>query len=131
MSIDPGKEKCGIAILDHNKNILMKKIIPTRSFEEELKTCIQTFNPTVMIMGNATWSKRLKPAALELSGSIPFQTVDEKHSTERAKLRYYKANPPKGLWKLLPVTLQVPDEPYDDFAAVILAEDFLNSENSE
>ena len=79
-------------------------------------------------MGNATWSKRLKPLVKEAAGKIPLKLVNEKHSTERARLRYLKENPPGGLWKLLPITLQVPKEPYDDYAAIILAEDYINKE---
>ncbi len=80
----------------------------------------------MILMGNATWSEKLKPVVRKVSGSIPLKLVDEKHSTERAKLRYFRENPPRGLWKLIPVTLQIPKEPYDDYAAVVFAEDFID-----
>jgi hypothetical protein len=120
-----------LAVLDENKKILMRKIVPTKKFADEIKECIQNFKPSRIIMGNATWSKRLKPLVIEAAKGIPFSSVDEKHSTENAKLRYYIANPPRGIWSIIPVTLQVPAEPYDDFAAVILAENYIDSSKRE
>jgi hypothetical protein len=53
--------------------------------------------------------------------------VNEKHSSERARLRYFKETPPRGIWRLIPITLQVPPVPIDDYAAVIVAEDYLEA----
>lgn len=78
-------------------------------------------------MGDGTWSKRVKPEVEEACSGIELRLVNEKHSTERARTRYFEENPPRGLWKLLPVTLQVPGVPIDDYAAIIVAEDYLNS----
>jgi len=125
LSIDPGREKCGIAVIKRDKTILYRKIVPTSGLNEEVSSCLKQFKPGIILMGNATWSKRLKPRILKVGKGIPLEMVDEKHSTERAKLRYYEENPPRGLWKLIPVTLQVPKEPYDDYAAIILAEDYI------
>lgn len=109
-----------------DKTVLMKKIVSTGSLKNEIKACLSQFKPSLILMGNATWSKKLKPRVKEAAGGIPLITVDEKHSTERARIRYLKENPPGGLWKLLPITLQVPKEPYDDFAAIVLAEDYID-----
>ncbi|CAN0394535.1 unnamed protein product, partial [Phaeothamnion confervicola] len=46
-----------------------------------------------------------------------------------ARQRYYVENPPKGLWRLVPMGLQVPSVPVDDFAAVVMAEDYLKTTN--
>ena len=55
------------------------------------------------------------------------RVVDETHSTERARLRYFKDHPPTGLRRFLPLSLLFPPELYDDYAAVVLAEDFIAS----
>ena len=104
----------------------MKKIVPTGNLKDEISACMTRFKPAVILMGNATWSKKLSPRVKEAAGNIPLKLVDEKHSTERARIRYLKENPPGGLWRLLPITLQVPNEPYDDFAAIVLAEDYID-----
>jgi hypothetical protein len=125
ISIDPGSSKSGLAVMDMDKNVLEKKIVLTSQIEKELRSCIEGYKPDIIIMGNGTWSKRVRPRVEQAAGDIPLLLVDETHSTERAKLRYFKENPPRGLWRLVPVTLQVPKVPIDDYAAIILAEDYL------
>ena len=46
-------------------------------------------------------------------------------ATELAKKAYWKAKPPRGWRRLLPVSMQVPPVPVDDFVAVILAQRYL------
>jgi RNase H-fold protein (predicted Holliday junction resolvase) len=127
ISIDPGSAKTGVAVVGSDKTLLEKKIIPTDHLKIYLKACIKHYKPAIIIMGNGTWSKKIKPDVTEAAEGIELQIVNEKHSTERAKIRYFKENPPRGFWKLLPVTLQVPREPIDDYAAIILAEDYIES----
>jgi hypothetical protein len=127
ISIDPGSSKSGLAVMRGDKSVLEKKIVLTSDIEKELGACIQAHKPDIIIMGDGTWSKRVRPRAKQAAGEIPLLLVGEKHSTERAKLRYFKENQPRGLWKLIPVTLQVPKVPIDDYAAIILAEDYLDS----
>jgi RNase H-fold protein (predicted Holliday junction resolvase) len=127
ISIDPGSAKTGIAVMKMDKTLLERKIIQTDQLKFNLKTCIKQYKPAIIIMGNGTWSKKLAPDVTEAVEDIKLQLVNEKHSTERAKLRYFRENPPRGIWKLLPVTMQVPKEPVDDYAAIILAEDYIDS----
>ena len=66
-------------------------------------------------------------------GEVPALEIlvrDEYRTTEMAKGEYWKANPPKGWRRLLPVTMQVPPVPVDDFVAVILGRRYLK-ESSE
>ena len=51
----------------------------------------------------------------------------EKFTTLDARKRYWIENPPKGLWKLVPEGLRLPPRPYDDYAAVLLGERFLEN----
>ena len=110
-----------------DRSVIEKKILPTVHLPEEIGSCIERFKPDIILMGNGTFSKKVRPLVKKTAGGIPLKLVNEKHSTERAKLRYFQENPPRGLWKLLPVTLQVPKEPIDDYAAIVVAEDYLDS----
>jgi hypothetical protein len=47
--------------------------------------------------------------------------VNERDSTLEARDLYWKEVPPRGWRRLVPLSLQVPPEPIDDFAAVVLA----------
>ena len=51
--------------------------------------------------------------------------VDEYRTTELAKGEYWKAHPPTGWRRLLPVTMQVPPVPVDDFVAVLLGRRYI------
>ena len=56
---------------------------------------------------------------------LPIFVMDEYRTTEEARREYWKVHPPTGWRRLLPLTLQVPPVPVDDFAAVLLAQRYL------
>lgn len=74
-------------------------------------------------------SRGLRPLIEKIIGesglAIAVEVVSERHTTERARNEYWRHNPPKGLWRLVPLGLQVPPVPYDDYAAYCMALDFL------
>lgn len=107
--------------------MLEKRVVPTGELEAEIAACIERHKPDIIVMGDGTWSKRVLPGVTRAAGNIPVALVNEKHSSERARLRYFKETPPRGIWRLIPVTLQVPPVPIDDYAAVIVAEDYLEA----
>ena len=77
-------------------------------------------------MGNQTTSKswREKIAARV---TIPITLVDERNSTLEARDRYWQMFPPKGLQKLIPQGMRLPDRPIDDIVAILLIERHLQS----
>lgn len=133
LALDPGREKCGVAIVKKNLDILFKGITATSSLEALLKEKLLEFLPGAVILGSGTFSKSirnqlsgiLKEVNREKKLSITLKVIDEKHSTELARKKYFKDHKPRGFWSLIPVSLQVPPEPYDDYAAIVLAERYL------
>jgi len=124
MGIDPGRDKCGVAVLTENCEIKFQKVIPTEDLDAVLKNLAAEFEIQMVIMGNGTTHKA---AAEKLSAAgLNFQLIDEKHTTEQARIEYWKKNPPRGWRKLLPTTMQVPPEPVDAIVAEILVKKFLN-----
>ena len=121
MAVDPGRDKCGLAVIDGQGKVLWRQVIETEDLEKMAQERSGEFGPACLILGNGTTSKaaagRLKAALPDL----PLKVVDEYRTTEEAKKLYWQVNPPKGWRKLLPVTMQVPPEPVDDLVAVILA----------
>ena len=69
--------------------------------------------------------------AIQESTNVDLKLVDERHTTEMAKVRYFQEFPPRGLWKLVPIGLQTPPTCYDDFAAVVLAERYLEEQTDD
>ena len=118
IGVDPGRDKCGVAILSSAGELKFNGVIPTDEFESTLKKLSAQFNIELAILGNGTTHAETEKKIIALN--LPVKIVDEKFTTEIARRLYWKKNPPKGWRKLLPTTLQVPPEPVDDIVAEIL-----------
>jgi hypothetical protein len=81
-----------------------------------------------VIIGGGTSSKTAQAALRRVLPELAIQVVDEEHSTERALERWRDTVPPRGWRRLLPRSLRFPPGPIDDFAAWVLAEDYLMGE---
>lgn len=131
LSLDPGKNKTGIALLDSEGNVIFKKIIDSSLLKDEIKHIVEQHRPSKILIGGGTFSKYTKNSIADIANNIPLILVEERHSTEQAKIRYFKENPPRGLWKFIPIGLQVPPEAYDDYAAIIIAENYLKKNKKD
>jgi len=84
------------------------------------------------VLGDRTSSGKAKEVLSELlieDKKLEILSVDEHHSTELARRYYWRKHPPRGLRRLIPLTMQVPPVPVDDYVAVILAERYFAAEN--
>lgn len=126
ISIDPGKAKCGIAVVNSSGEVLKRKVVSTTIIVETLSEFINKYSAEKFLIGSGTFSKTVKKMITDLLPNITIEVVDEKHSTEVARKLYFKEYPPKGIFKIIPLGLQIPPVPYDDFAAVVLAKKYLN-----
>lgn len=128
-ALDPGRDKCGFAVLDEDGRVLSQRVIETQNLIAEITTAKATYGFSRLVMGNGTTSKEARQRLSEVP-ALEILIRDEYRTTEMAKGEYWKANPPKGWRRLLPVTMQVPPVPVDDFVAVILGRRYLK-ESSE
>jgi RNase H-fold protein (predicted Holliday junction resolvase) len=128
-ALDPGRDKCGFAVLDEDGKVLSQRVIETQNLIAEITTAKATYGFSRLVMGNGTTSKEARQRLSEVP-ALEILIRDEYRTTEMAKGEYWKANPPKGWRRLLPVTMQVPPVPVDDFVAVILGRRYLK-ESSE
>jgi len=128
IAIDPGREKCGLAVVDQQSGVLSQQIIETNALPTVVERLLATYHVTKVILGDGTSSQTAKER-LEKSRQAdqPFmiELIDERHSTDQARKRYWREHPPTGLKRLIPVTMQVPPRPVDDYVAVILAERYF------
>lgn len=137
VSIDPGREKCGFAILDRSGKILEHRILSTENLVSEVEKSFDRYGFEKILLGNGTSSReardRIEKWISEKKISVALQLVEEYKTTENARIRYWQENPPRGWnWRrLLPITMLSPPEPVDDWVAVILAERFLKLEESK
>ena len=122
LAIDPGRDKCGVAVLSPAGSLLFRQVVPTAQLENVVSTLVEKHAPTI-IMGNGTTSAAAKERVEALGGAVTL--VDEYRTTDAARAAYWEAYPPRGWRRLVPRGLLVPPVPVDDFAAVILAQRFL------
>ena len=128
IAIDPGREKCGLAVVDQQSGVLSQQIIETKALPTVVEQLRATYHITKVVLGDGT-SSQVAKERLEKSRQAdqPFmiELIDERHSTDQARKRYWREHPPTGLKRLIPVTMQVPPRPVDDYVAVILAERYF------
>lgn len=128
VAIDPGREKCGLAVVHKEQGIIYKTIIATPGLAVAAANLAVTYKLTTVIIGNSTTSvtARAELDAIRVNGhKLTLIPINEYRSTDEARKRYWRDNPPRGLKRLIPTTLQVPPVPVDDYAAVILAERYF------
>ncbi len=127
LGFDPGKDKCGIAVMDTELKLYYHQVIASDNAVITLKSLAEKFPIQSVIMGNQTtskaWESQLKS---QLSPSIPIIKVDERYSSLEARDRYWQMYPPQGLTRLIPQGMRNPPRPVDDLVAIILIERYLN-----
>lgn len=128
-AVDPGREKCGVAVVDEDGNVLERAVVATARLADELTARAIKFRPELILLGNGTTSRAAEETIRAALSDIPVAIVDEYRTTDDAKVAYWKAHPPTGWRRFLPTGMQVPPEPVDDFVAVILAQRYLMNEH--
>jgi hypothetical protein len=133
--IDPGSEKFGLAVADGTAGdrLIFSAIVPTAELELVIG-CLAcgNFGPIRermteksdeshglrvdhLFVGNGTGSAFFSRKLEEKN--IFYNIIDERHTTLEGRSLYWKLNPPRGLWKMVPLSLRVPPRPVDDLAA--------------
>ena len=126
LGLDPGRDKCGLAIKSQQQVIYHQVVDSNRAILEIERLC-QDYSIDLIVMGNGTTSEEwLKKIEAGVSRQIAVVTVDERNSTVEARDRYWLMYPPKGLQKILPFGLRVPSRPVDDIVAILLIERYLD-----
>lgn len=129
IAIDPGTEKCGLAVMDEQGHIRMQEIVAAESLVQRVAQVAKKYAPAVLVIGDRTGSRKFLEL-LEREGITRLvkrvEAVDEHLTSQEARKRYLERRRNRSLlYKLIPLGMQVPDRPYDDYVAVILAERYL------
>ena len=126
-AIDPGSSKCGFAILGEDGTVCLHRVIETAKLEQETAPEIEKHAAGVLVLGNGTTSRSAQARLQKVMPALKIEVVDEYRTTDEARKLYWKLNPPRGLWRLIPTTMRVPPVPVDDLVAVILARRYLGN----
>lgn len=123
--VDPGRDKCGVAVLNSDGEIFFEEVIETAEFETMIKNLLAQYKFKLVILGDGTTHKNAEKILRGLN--LEVKIVDEKHTTEQARREYWEKNPPRGWRKFLPTSLQVPPAPVDGIVAEILVKRHLQN----
>jgi len=126
LAIDPGKDKCGVAVVARDGRVLERAVVATAEIVPISARLVARHQVTDIVLGDRTAAKDVAQA-VAAGIELRLTLVDEHRSSEQARRRFFRENPPRGWRRLLPVTLLTPDRPYDDYVAVLLAERYLAS----
>ena len=125
ISIDPGKCKCGLVLVDLNqKKIDQAIVLNTELLPIHVKTLNRFENISKVIIGNGTTSKQNIEKLEFIKRDLII--VEEKNTTFRAKERYFELFPLKGLQFLLPKEIFIMNKNLDAVSALIILEDYCN-----
>lgn len=134
LGFDPGRQKCGIAVLDQQSCCLFHEVVQTEDVIATIQTICGKFamleerslTITTIVIGDQTsskeWQRRLRTFLPDDIAIIP---VDERYTSQDARGRYWQMYPPKGLCRLIPTGMRVPPRPIDDIVAILLVERYL------
>lgn len=123
IAIDPGSSKCGVVVARRAAGgieVVDRRVVETSRLAEVVRESVAKYNPEAIIVGDGTTSSDAVRVVCGLGPAVT--VVDEASTTLVARKRYFQRNPPRGLLRLIPVSLQTPRVPYDDYVAEILAE---------
>ena len=124
LAIDPGREKTGIAILN-NSDVLEHKIINSEELVQIIKSLLEKYFIKTIVMGNGTSSKKKYDLLKREFIDRDIVLINEYRTTDEARKLYFQENPPKGWKKLIPLGMQVPPVPVDDYAAIVIGRKYL------
>ncbi|MBS1716556.1 MAG: pre-16S rRNA-processing nuclease YqgF [Armatimonadetes bacterium] len=131
LAVDPGSSKCGLAIVhrdDKGKmSLLWRTICPLVELTPAINLAYADHPFDLVIIGSSTGSREVTRIVKEAFPSISTLLVDERETTLRAREKYWEHHQRGGWRRLLPASLQVPPEPVDDFAALVIAERVLDA----
>jgi hypothetical protein len=125
IAVDPGREKCGVAVVDESGELLDKFVVATASLVGALKHCLEEYETCRLVVGDGTGSRDVQTAIAEALPALSLHIVSEEHTSERGLELWRDVQPPRGWRRLLPRSFRFPVRPIDDFAAWILAQDYL------
>ena len=124
LAIDPGREKTGIAILK-NSDVLEHKIINSEELVQIIKSLLEKYIIKTIVRGKGTSSKKKYYLLKREFIDRDIVLINEYRTTDEARKLYFQENPPKGWKKLIPLGMQVPPVPVDDYAAIVIGRKYV------
>jgi len=113
LGIDPGHH-VGLAWVDASGKALALVVV-----EETGIDGLQVPPTLTVALGDGTGSRRMRRRLEDLGVSVTL--IDERHSSEEARERYWSVHPARGPLRWLPIGLRPPPADLDAYAAWVIA----------
>lgn len=143
LGIDPGCEKFGWALTDDYGQPIATGIAETEHAEAFFqairngdnsvlaKTLLEGVLPEKMLIrrcicGNGTAHKKFLGIITDCGVSV--ELSDERNTTLEARALFWRLHPPRGIRRIVPLSLQVPPRCVDDLAACRIVAHALHEE---
>jgi len=124
LGLDPGTRKCGYALLTGlGEPPLTLGVAPLEGLEAALRELMAVRPIELVALGRGTNAATVG-SLLDRLG-LPYTLVDERETTLRARGRYFNDHPPRGWKRFVPRGMLLPERPVDDYAALLIAERYL------
>lgn len=130
IAVDPGREKCGVAVVERRGGVIEKSVVAAARMAATVAALAERHAVGTVVLGDRTGHRDAMAALAALcpgGRALSVSLTDEHRSTDEARARYWRDHPPRGLARLIPVTLRVPPVPVDDYVAVIIAERYFRN----
>ena len=125
ISIDPGKCKCGLVLVDlHQKKVNQAIVLNTEFLPNYVKNLHSSENISKVIIGNGTTSRQNIEKLEFIKKDLII--VEERNTTLRAKKRYFELFPTRGIKTFLPNEIFILNKNLDAVSALIILEDYCN-----
>ena len=123
ISIDPGKNKCGLVLAElSEKKVYEAMIVKSELIDDYVRNLNTVENISKIIVGNGTSSKEIIEKLNFFKKELV--TFEEKDTTYRAKSRYFELFPISGLRFLIPREVFILNKNLDAISALIILEDY-------
>lgn len=130
IGIDPGRAKCGYAVLYETGERAAVEVVPTAELAQRLGRDADGGGIAAICVGDATTSEAIIRLCRERWPAIPLELIDETNTTLLARRLYYEDHPPRGLLRFLPRGLLVPAVDLDGYAALLIIQRFRQGRTS-
>ena len=123
ISIDPGKNKCGIVLAEiRKKKVYKATIVKSELIKDYIGNLNKVEDISKIIIGNGTTYRMIIEKLDFLKKEII--VFEEKNTTFRAKARYFELFPISGLKFLIPREVLIVNKNLDAISALIILEDY-------
>jgi len=124
VGVDPGRSKCGLAAVSP-EGVIERAVVAAEVVAPQAAELARRHSAAAVVVGSRTGSREVLDAVAQALPNLPVEPVEEHLTTLLARRRYWQENPSGCLMRLIPEGMREPPEPFDDWAAVLLAERYL------